>query len=440
MRPLEIILVLATAAALLRVLSGRVEAAALPAVAVLAILVLQVSMEGARWQMLPAYVVAALLAPALMVAAAGAPWLFRLPLLVCGGGLLAAATVLSLVLPVFRLPPPTGPFAVGTVTVALQAASPVQTRLWYPATAAPGLRTAPYQSGVASLAGRYRDLVRTHALVDAPFASVPAPARLILCLPGWGGRRTDNTALAEDLASHGYVVASIDDPVPMGAMEFGSADAYAGTLSRSAAKAAKEARVVLQVLDGLAGLAAADPRFDGRFVTDRVGVVGFSFGGTAGATAARLDPRIRAVVNMDGWLFGDAATQGVPVPYMMLNDDEQMPDKAALESPDPVTRYTAELNVADWQAQNRAVAQHGGYIVTLRGTQHNNFTDAAFRSPLRRLSGGGPVDPRRSEALMREYCLAFFDRILRGMPAPLLDPARAPDGVFFNLAQSWPES
>jgi predicted dienelactone hydrolase len=442
MRTLEIVLVVTAVAAVARGLAGRVGGAWLPGPGVMSgcllfALALQIVVEGARWQMLPAYCVATLLPVALAFGAAGAPLLFRLALLSCGGGALIAATAISLILPVFRLPPPTGPFAVGTVELTLPTQQgPLPATLWYPAEPASGAPAAPYQAGVTSVLGRYRELVRTHAATGARFAPAAAPADVILCLPGWDGRRTDNTALAEDLASHGYVVAAMDDRVPMGGLEFGSAAAYAATLARGAAKAATEASEALQVLDGLERLNAADPagRFTGRLATGRAGIVGFSFGGAVGATAARLDPRIRAVVNMDGWLFGPAAEQGVPVPYMMLNDDEPMPTPAALGSPDATTRYTARFNLSDWQAQMRAAAAHGGEIVTLRGTQHANFSDGPFRSPLRRLTGAGPVDPRRAQQLIRAYCLAFFDHILRGQSAPLLDQKNAPPDVVINLA------
>jgi dienelactone hydrolase len=237
----------------------------------------------------------------------------------------------------------------------------------------------------------------------------PQPAGpLLLSFPGWDGDWRDGAGLARDLASHGYAVAQIDPGAPAAAMDF-SSDAAAirtGALAdHLLAAQAVDARLVLEQLAGF----AARP----------VAALGFSFGGAVAAELSRLSPRIRAVVNLDGWLFGQAAARGVPAPYLLVSDDEPLPSDADLASLDPAHRASARLDRQD--SENLLAHQRDAdfRLLTIAGTRHLNFSDAAMGGWLRR--GGGAIDPARATAITRCYVRAFFDRHLRGAPASLLD-------------------
>ncbi|KJY27621.1 collagen alpha-5(VI) chain, partial [Streptomyces sp. NRRL S-444] len=52
----------------------------------------------------------------------------------------------------------------------------------------------------------------THATFDAPVAGGGERFPVVLFSPGLGGVRTQNTAWAEELAGHGYVVVGLDHP------------------------------------------------------------------------------------------------------------------------------------------------------------------------------------------------------------------------------------
>ncbi|MGH7746446.1 MAG: hypothetical protein ACREQ5_17055, partial [Candidatus Dormibacteria bacterium] len=107
------------------------------------------------------------------------------------------------------LPPPSGPYPVGTLLLPFEFGSAAPQRLaqvWYP-TVARG--TSAYAPGEPGLRGWYHRLIRTAAATGA------APARLaneplVVYVPAWGGHRWENTALASELASYGYVVAALD--------------------------------------------------------------------------------------------------------------------------------------------------------------------------------------------------------------------------------------
>ncbi|HEX8806364.1 MAG TPA: dienelactone hydrolase family protein [Candidatus Aquilonibacter sp.] len=334
-----------------------------------------------------------------------------------------------------ELPVPSGPFAVGTVSFTLQRPiepgerSPGQftVQLWYPALAS-GKR-ALYGTGVGGRgAWLYHRLVRTHSAAGAiPFVR---RSPVIIYVPAWGGQRTENTALAEDLASHGYAVAAIDDvtrdsPVLdrlAGSIDVRSDEAYSLTLELARRRLAYETQRASSVLDYLTHLDAGDPRnpFTGRFDLRRVGILGYSFGGAVALEACRYDHRFSAAMNLDGILWGAGDGYRGGIPYFLVSDANPLPTSADLASDDPVVRYTAKLIFADDSGQ-RAALRHGGYELTISDTVHASFSDVPLYAPLQRFGAGWSNPPRITTAL-RQYTLAFFDSALDGKPSPLLTP------------------
>jgi len=130
------------------------------------------------------------------------------------------------------LPEPTGPCPVGTTSLWLKdvsrpdpwaagvSARELMVSLWYPAAPAGGRRArymTPAESGLQltsrGITGVPQDLlstVRTSAVSDATPAGRQRALPLVVLSPGFTNSRSALTALAEDLASHGYVVAGID--------------------------------------------------------------------------------------------------------------------------------------------------------------------------------------------------------------------------------------
>jgi hypothetical protein len=71
-----------------------------------------------------------------------------------------------------------------------------------------------------------------------------------------------------------------------------------------------------------------------------------------------------------------------------------------------------------------------GYFVQVDGIFHINFTDVPLWSPLFSWVGAtGPIDAQRAHRIVNAYSLAFFNRHLKSLPAPLLD----------GLAKEYPE-
>lgn len=356
--------------------------------------------------------------------------------------ILLASAAVAWVAQAASLPAPTGIFAVGTLTGSLppqpahQKKAPFAAQVWYPAQ--PGA-AGPALTETAEIAWhgiRFHRRFVTAATTVAPPAGRPGGFPLIVYVPQWGGVRTGNTALAQELASQGFVVAAIDPvsaPAAGQAMDFSSAESYAATLQLAEQLVRAQARDAVELLDRLqAALGQAGPfaPLAGRINFNRVGIFGWSFGGAVAAQACWTDRRFRAALDMDGWLFGDAAQAGIVQPFMILSDDTPLPSAADLASPQADTRFTSELTLDDSRRSAAIMARFGGVRATILGSQHSNFSDQPLIWPVRRMVGAGAVSPEKAFRLASGYAAAFFRKHLNGEDAPLLRAgAVPPEGV-----------
>lgn len=360
-------------------------------------------------------------------------------------GLGAVAAALSLLaLRRFRLPTPTGRYAVGTRILNLtdngrhednsfdpSARRELVVQLWYPASPSSS-RLAPYQRwSEATLDSFYTPLVRTNSHLDAPFAP-GGPFPVLLFGHRWNGTRTQNTALAEDLASHGYVVVSIDHPYNSARVELSDGRVIHGTLRLEGAdgKASAQQQIAtwnrelkvwaaddLFVLDQLTAR-DNDPRnpLHGALDTAHVGAFGHSFGGAVALYLCGLDPRIVSGVNLDGWVFGGLANRTTQ-PVMMLYERAALDrNRQLLTLPSPGSTED-QMDRADNATVNADLAQHRGERYYIAGAQHMDFADQPLLPPLHRGAFTGPISPMRIRQIVSESVRDFFDQTLRGQGA-----------------------
>jgi hypothetical protein len=74
----------------------------------------------------------------------------------------------------------------------------------------------------------------------------------------------------------------------------------------------------------------------------------------------------------------------------------------------------------DMDNLNRSFRTYGGYMVTVRGARHFDFSDRPLYSPIRRLTEAGTISAARAHEITEAYTLQFFSHALQGKPAPLL--------------------
>lgn len=226
-----------------------------------------------------------------------------------------------------RLPAPTGPCLVGTTTRALTDShrsdpwNGAPTRelaltVFYPASGVRGHRRAPQlvpaaaevfkglDSGVLHpelpTSGVNWAATLTHAYVDAPALAGRHPA--VLYSPGGADPRTIGTHVAEDLASHGYVVVTIDHPGEASEVVFPDGRLRVIEIIPDVQTDPVQSRIMMNtrfgdvwfVLDHL-------PELGAPIDLSRVGIYGHSAGGATAAVALE-HPLVRAAANLEGYL------------------------------------------------------------------------------------------------------------------------------------------
>ena len=255
---------------------------------------------------------------------------------------------------------------------------------------------------------------------------------LLLALPGWDGAVFENHFLIEELASHGFAVLTLQYPAPPAddirsaaarrlqelrqPMDFSTQAAASATVRRADELTRIRAEDALWALDRL----TADRALTGRLDLQRVGIFGYSLGGSAAAQACWRDRRFRAAVNMDGWQFADAARSGVVQPYLIISDDTPILNAEQMLPLRAIALYTAMQNRADYQNTLRNFARHGGTYIRIAGAGHLNFTDSVLQPWSIFSSGAGPIAPSRGLRIVNAYVLAFFSRHLAGIDSALL--------------------
>lgn len=413
---------------------------------------LQLYMVGLYWQVAPAILAYLLILSSCFLSSGSSPWKLR----VAGSGallLLAASVAFLLILPTFRLPAPTGPFAIGTRVLHLVDKSRSDTafasghrelmiQAWYPTDVQNGAH-APYRRRAeTTLLSSYMAVLKSHSFLDVAFARKNAPHPLLLFNPAWGGQRTQNTYMVEELASHGFIVVAIDhthNSIPIAFPDGqvlnlsdpqGVHDPVTSVLQEQVAyydhELKQQADDDLFVLDEVLKQNAdpASPWF-GTIDTARIGDLGHSFGGAVAVEAAFRDARIRAALNLDGWNFGELGNAPLRKPLMLMYEDSAPPTGAFRVAHDPAV---VRVPLDTWDAQNvqRTLIESGGYMLSIRGASHFNYADRGLYSPIRKLTEAGPIKPERVHTIANRYTLAFFSEVLNGVRQPILHQAGSP--------------
>ena len=334
------------------------------------------------------------------------------------------------------LPEPTGPCPVGTTSLWLTdtsrrdpwavrvSARELMVSVWYPA-ATPDGRRAQYMTPAESelqlasrgLTGPPPDALsttRTNAVGGAAPGGTQRSHPLVVLSPGFTNSRSALTALAEDLASHGYVVAGIDHTYESYGTAFPDGRVTTG-LAREARQrdsgfqekvVAGRAADVSFVLDELTG---ADPAWPGTALIDpsRMAMAGHSLGGAATIAAMLADSRIRAGVDMDGSTVAEIPAEGLSRPFLFLGKQ---------------ANYTPGSGgaVITWERDWALLTGWKRWLV-VAGAVHASFTDLALLADQIGIDTGAGLSGARSLDITRAYVRAFFDQHLRGRPQALLE-------------------
>lgn len=377
----------------------------------------------------------------------------------------------------FELPAPTGAARVGTTqwvvadpsrqeTFAPGRQREVQVIAWYPTNATTG-ELAPYlRNGMeealsfarlAKLGDAYQGLasVKTHSILDAAPSSSPARLPVIVFSHGYTGLPSSHTALAEDLASHGWAVLHVIHPFEAAARlldgtfvtftdeknamrpqimdvlnEWGPEGSTMEKVAAAADDAEKErllrgylaalqhtdqvvkrwvldVKVVLDRLPKTGAGSALAARLD----LSRLGAAGHSMGGVMAGQFCVEDRRCKAGLNLDGIpQYGTMIDTPMPAPFMMVYSGR--PGRAGAS--DLIYRRSASKY----------------YRADVADTLHIDFTEMnLWGGPLRQRGAFGTIAPMRAAEITRLLVREFFSQELLGRKSPLLNGASETPGV-----------
>lgn len=481
MRVFEVVLLVLLAARLAAVLGrGPNGAAARGVFAVLAgaAWVAHLALEGPRWPLAPAYALAVLFvvllpferphpeAPRLRL---GRNRRRRDPLpwgrAVGGVLVLGFGAVLAWALPVPRLPAPTGAWPVGSASFVLDLEGPdgraigaggrTVVRLWYPSEASDERSPAPWveaadrvlpamaaSGGLPRWAFGHLALVRTHATWGAPLAVPEGAAGWPVATfdHGLGGFRSQNTAVAEELASHGVVVVAVEHPggslttvlpdgrerpfEPLPRADDPAYDAAVGALG------ARWTAETVAALEALAQASTSGPlaRFAGALDLGRVVATGHSTGGAVAVDVCHAWAGCAVAVALDGWwlpLEAERRAAGPAKPVVSVASD-------------PAVGYFARANRT---ALERFAAAGAAPVVdlVLDGAGHHDLNDTALLSPIADRFGHstGPVRAAPAFAAVRAVAVAAVEAagsLPAGAARPEVRPASTDEAMAATVA------
>jgi len=232
--------------------------------------------------------------------------------------------------------------------------------------------------------------VRSYTRPSAPYAHDVHSPRLVIYNHGLISFASENTSLAEALASHGFVVLGIEHVEQFS--EWQLLNRQKPAEKRNAATAARlktatpieRAQIALDYYrsaknaNQVVEARAADVTFALQHIdsiveripgfgetkpnTDEVAVVGLSLGGAVATEFAANNNRAAAIVNLDGGFFGSQQGRSIAAPYLMM--------------------YSSES-----EGMNDALLPEQARSITGPFTKHLNYHDIAIMMPFLRYAG-----------------------------------------------------
>jgi dienelactone hydrolase len=249
-------------------------------------------------------------------------------------------------------------------------------------------------------------------LTHARTGATPLPGRrpTLLHSPGGGDSRTMGSALATDLASHGWTVVLVDHSGDASQVEFpgvrppGRPDRVRMTELRPDTMDAAGFRTMI-------GTRVADL----RFVIDalrlkRVGLYGHSAGGTAVAQAFHEDRRVAAAVNLEGYLDGTdgelfpVARQRADRPLLLAGTDGFRDAR--------LDRSWSALLAHGGPVARREIANAGHWVFTDYAALVPQLQEAGLMTAAQRAGMVGAADPRVTVRAVGHLVRSFFARHL----------------------------
>lgn len=337
-------------------------------------------------------------------------------------------------LPMIQLPTPRGPHQIGMRTFTLidthrtehyatdkKSPREILVNVWYPAHVTNEKRvhyTADFKYLVAHNEGvdaqkyAYVDTITTNAYDNPPMADVQAQYPGIIFSPGSSSPATTYAALCEELASQGYIVFGINHPYMCAHLTFH--DGHIVKVDPVFTDSTRSLDDWALLLDKEIETWVADINYlmhqlktnsYERLDANHMGIFGHSFGGAAATLCAERSNDYKAVINIDGWLFGALQQQPYVTPYMFLGIERSRVDA-----------FIDRIELVDSLIAN---AQCDTYAIQMKHANHNSFREYDIMRGAEQVNGDIPTI--HSIAITRLLLTDFFGKYIKGENAHYID-------------------
>ncbi|WP_231563310.1 hypothetical protein [Salegentibacter sp. Hel_I_6] len=369
--------------------------------------------------------------------------------------------LLPIVLPVFKLPTPTGNLNIGSKDIYLKTDRPetitieegdkreLMIKAWYPAQIEnedlekyldKGNRlgfAAKY--GLPGWTMNYLDLIKTNTYKTPAIAKGKFP--VLIFSHGYNSKAYGYYALIEEIVSQGYIVLNINhtyestgslfpnDEIKLYNTTYDSLNnnqqmaemAWNATQEFNQAENAEEEFKAVENLlqDYIAAegikrwskdISSVIDHLENEFsflnnhiLNSNIGVFGHSHGGAAAGQVLIEDERVKAAINIDGTQWGSMVESTLDKPFVYISSE-----------------WPAEQpNFNKHAFRNKSKADF--YNITIQNTGHSNFMDIPLMVNFSAVNEAGNIDPFQAYKTTNALVIQFFDKHLLNKPVNILE-------------------
>ncbi|SCN98428.1 related to PAF acetylhydrolase family protein [Fusarium fujikuroi] len=236
---------------------------------------------------------------------------------------------------------------------------------------------------------------------------------VVIFFPGRGVSRLMYSSMARSVASHGYIVITVDHAYDASIIEYPDGTDITGVvgeanktvLERSAKVRSQD---ISFIIDQIKGNATAIDQF-GLSETGSVFVLGHSIGGATAVSTSFSDDRIRGAINLDGDMLVPVVKAGLENPLFLIGR--------------PHSRDQGPSWNETWNSQRGP-----SMMLQIDGITHQSFLDAPLLVSLRDVPEGsrdkvqaalGTINGRRMASLVIQLTVSILEYVLDGAESRL---------------------
>lgn len=247
------------------------------------------------------------------------------------------------------------------------------------------------------------DSLKTYARLESHSNILTNKYPLIIFSHGFGMSKVNYSSLSIEIASHGYVVAAIDHPGSgLTIMPDGLA---VGLTPNPDGPDGKVIEFCEDISHSISDIFNTE-RFGNYINKQSIGVIGHSLGGAAALNIGQYDDRVKASINLDGYLFGDAMKTGVTTPFLSILQRPQFGQKEVSDSLKIERRLEWEGIIDKSNVPS--------YVVNVKGLMHFDFSDLPFIIPDSiRTKNGGVLNAHKSHEILSTLIVSYFNMNLK---------------------------